>query len=154
MRSDWSTSPWVFLITRGFGLESCFLTLPTTTALTCHPMSITKSVWTSIMWKEQTRLKTGKWLCWPDGFYLFSLFLFCLFDPHDFHLVLQILGPWSQGRPLWGPAVCLGWVFLPAGCNWARNYQSCHRHQAEDRNLHSADALPLLRWWYVSECCG
>lgn len=61
MRNAWSTSPWVFWITRSSGLESCSPTSLTVTAQTCHPTSTTKSAWTSITWRGLTRLKMGEW---------------------------------------------------------------------------------------------
>lgn len=72
----------------------------------------------------------------------------------DFRLPLQLLGPRSQGRPLRGSSVHLGWIFLSARRHRARNHQSHHWYQAENRHIYSADALPLLCWWHVSDRLG
>lgn len=142
MRRDWSTSPWVFWTTRGSGLESCFLTSPIATALSCPPTSTTRSEWTLTMWRGRTRSKTGTRRC-PTPAVSEILCRFSVLCSHQ-RFLWQLLGSWSQGGPLRGPSVHLGWIFLPAGRHRAGNHQSCHWHQGEDWRLHSTDALPLL----------
>lgn len=64
----------------------------------------------------------------------------------------QVLGPWSQGRPVWGSPVHLGRIFISSGCYWTQHYQSAYWDERENWCLHPTDAIPMLCRWHVSTC--
>lgn len=65
--------------------------------------------------------------------------------------VAQVLGPWPQSRSYgWSP-LCLGRLCLPPRHNRAWDHQDSDRKGVAYGCLPTADAIPLLCGWSVSE---